>query len=112
MKKPKEARNSRHVKARAKIQTNKILDRITFNPQKHKQKKTRELRQQLQQKSAPDPKLSSPKTALKFGSFNINGLDLETSWAVGELVKKHGFDVRYKNVLNFSFKLLFLRYWL
>ena len=36
------ARSTKHFKKRkAKIKTNKILDRLTFNPQKHKQKKTK-----------------------------------------------------------------------
>ena len=86
-------RRSRIVKNRAKIQTNKIMDRLTFNPKKHKQKKTKSLRQKLQQKAPPDPKPCSEKTSLKFGSINLNGLDLETVWAVEELVNKHGFDV-------------------
>ena len=36
-----------------------------------------------------------PKSVLKFGSFNVNGLDLETSWAVGQLLQDNEFDVRY-----------------
>ena len=87
-------RNARLVRKRAKIQTNKIMDRLTFNPKKHKQKKVKGLREKLQQRDREDPGPLSVKTSLKFGSFNINGLDLETAWAVGELVKKHGFDVQ------------------
>ena len=86
-------RNSRHAEARSKLRTNKIIDRLTFNPKKHKQKKTRELRQKLQKKTLKDPTRSISESSLKFGSFNINGLDFEASWAVEELVKKHGFDV-------------------
>ena len=77
-----------------KPQTNKLVDRLTFNPRKHKQKEKRNLRQQLQQKTIPTEKKKTPSTTLKFGSFNINGLDLETSWAVGELLETRGFDVR------------------
>ena len=86
-------RNSRHAKTRSRLRTNKIIDRLTFNPKKHKQKKTKELRQQLQRKALADPPQCSSESSLKFGSFNINGLDFEASWAVEELVKKHGFDV-------------------
>ena len=50
-------------------------------------------RQKLQQKALADLKPRSEKTSMKFGSFNLNGLDLETAWAVKELVSKHGFDV-------------------
>ena len=88
-------RNARLVKTRARIQTNKIMDRLTFNPKKHKQKKVKGLRQKLQQKALADQKPSIEKTSMKFGSFNLNGLDLETGWAAEELVSKHGFDVQY-----------------
>ena len=84
-----------HFKKRQKkLQTNKVIDRITFNTKVHKQKRMKRMRQALQQREIKDPpssKLSSP--SLKFGSFNINGLDIETSWAVGELLKRHEFDV-------------------
>ena len=89
-------RNSFHFKNRAKKpQTNKIIDRITYNPVTHKQKVTRNLRQKLQRKKILQPNQALPPTSLKFGSFNINGLDLETCWAVEELLKKRGFDVKY-----------------
>ena len=89
-------RHSRVVKARAsaKLQTPKILDRLTYDPNKHKQKVTRELRHKLQKKALPSPPRSHTTTSLKFGSINLNGLDLETSWAVEQLVLKHEFDVR------------------
>ena len=93
MDKNKKSRHSRYVQKRAKVQTNRILDRITYNPKKHKQKVTRSLRQKLQKNRLPDPEPIRPTTTMKFGSFNINGLDLETSWAVEEIVKKHDFDV-------------------
>ena len=32
-------------------------------------------------------------TTLKFGSFNVNGLDIEASWAVQQLLMTKGFDV-------------------
>ena len=112
MERNKKTRHSRQIKnrarVRAKIQTPKILDRITFDPAKHKQKKTRELRQQLQQQKIPGPNPSPTITCLKFGSFNLNGLDLETSWAVEQLVKKHEFDVRFPLVIK-SFMCYFLR---
>ena len=79
----------RHKKNSKKPQTNKIQD-----TKKHKQKTRRKLRQQPQEKKPPTPKPSSPTTTLKFGSFNINGMDLETSWAVEELLRTRGFDVR------------------
>ena len=35
----------------------------------------------------------SKKFTIKLGSFNLNGLDLETCYAVEELVKTRQFDV-------------------
>ena len=53
------------------------------------------MREELQQRKVKEPPSQKPLSpSLKFGSFNINGLDMETSWAVGELLKKHEFDVR------------------
>ena len=91
-------RHSFYVKNRAKKpQTNKIINRITVNPETHKQKENKKLkRQKLQKKTIPQPTPALPSTSLKFGSFNINGLDLETCWAAEELLKKCGFDVKYK----------------
>ena len=33
------------------------------------------------------------KESLKFGSFNVNGLDIEARWAVEQLLDTRGFDV-------------------
>ena len=75
MERNKKTRHSRQIKnrawVRAKIQTPKILDRITFDPAKHKQKKTRELRQQLQQQKIPGPDPSPTIACLKFGLMKI-----------------------------------------
>ena len=77
-----------------KIKTNKIIDRLTYCPNKHKQKFTKKLRQKLQEKNPPPPLVENPcPTTLKFGSFNVNGLDLEASWAVENLLKQRSFDV-------------------
>ena len=65
----------RGKKRTKKPQSNKLVDRLTFNPKKHKQKEKRNLRQQLQKKSIPTEIPKTPSTSLKFGSFNINGLD-------------------------------------
>ena len=90
-------RKAKHkAKTKPKIQTTKIMDRLTYSPKKHKQRQVREMRERLQKK-APQPasKPLPPPTKLKFGSFNVNGLDLEACWAVQELLDKRGFDVSY-----------------
>ena len=92
----KNARNTCHRNKRVnKLQTSKLLDKLTYNPKKHKQKTARKLREELQLKSSQVRNMSKPShSSLKFGSHNINGLDLEASWAVQELLKTRGFDVR------------------
>ena len=81
-------------KRKAKIKTNKILDRLTFNPQKHKQKMNRKLREKLQRRPEPSPAPTTQLiTTLKFGSFNVNGLDLDSTWTVEQLLSTRGFDV-------------------
>ena len=90
-KKPREYKAS----ARVKMRSAKVMDRLTFCPNKHKQKVTRKLRQELQMKRVSTERPPPPKSVLKFGSFNVNGLDLETSWAVGQLLQDNEFDVRY-----------------
>ena len=32
-------------------------------------------------------------TIIKFGSMNVNGLDVEATWAVQQLLDHRGFDV-------------------
>ena len=88
------SKSDRNVR-RAKFRTNKILDRITFNPPKHKNKVKRMLRTNLQQREQrpPPPAIQSPPSTLTFGSINVNGLDLEAGWAVEQLLVTRGFDV-------------------
>ena len=73
----------------------RVVDRLTYNPAKHKQREKRELRKKLQNKILPDPKPVSPSKRIKFGSFNVNGLSVEATWAVQQLLETRDFDVRY-----------------
>ena len=92
----KDFQRNREYKSRHKIQTPKVMDRLTYCPEKHKQKRMKDMRQQLQRKALPSvSKLPPPPTRLKFGSFNVNGLDLEACWAIQELLEKRGFDVSF-----------------
>ena len=84
---------SKQYERQARKRTTKLIDRLTYSPAKHKNKKVRELRAKLQKK---DPVIDKPKvqdTIIKFGSFNVNGLDLEVGWAVEQLLSNRGFDV-------------------
>ena len=89
---------TRKPKRHSLVRTNKIVDRLTFNPKKHKQKFVKKLRQKLSLRVAPKKSSPSPITSLKFGSINVNGLDLEATWAVEQLLTIHKFDVRIPNL--------------
>ena len=69
------------------------MGRLTYNPLKHKQKFVRGLREKLQKKPINPKTTIIPSTKIKFGSFNVNGLDVEGAWAVEQLLKRKGFDV-------------------
>lgn len=85
-----------HFGNRQKVNSKKIVDKLTYNPAKHKQKLTRKSRMHLQQKIIPTHSPLIPPQTIKFGSFNVNGLDLEAAWAVDDLLKNRGFDVSGK----------------
>ena len=77
----------------AKKRTSKIVDRLTYSPSKHKNKQRRKMRESL---SAREPQVidaPATKETLKFGSFNVNGLDIEARWAVEQLLDTRSFDV-------------------
>ena len=93
---PPSARKKFYERARLKVKTNKVISRLTYCPQKHKQKGVKMLRQRLQNKPVPRVKaLKASSTKLKFGSFNVNGLGFDTCWSVQQLLTTRGFDVRY-----------------
>ena len=82
---PKKVRGSCHRNTQRKTASKKIVDKLTYNPLKHKQKVTRALRQKPQKKNIPPEKQASPPPpTIKFGSFNVNGLDTEAAWAIEE----------------------------
>ena len=91
-------KKSSDIRKRAKkANTNKIIGRITYSPKKHKQQHTKKLRKDLQSKPhTPSVHLAPPET-IKFGSININGLDMEAGWAVEQIIAKKKFDVCYKS---------------
>ena len=88
------SRNSRRSKSRQKLRTAKVLDRITYSPSKHKQKNVRKMRQQLMLRpciSSIDERPTTP--SIKFGSFNVNGMDTETFISIQNTLDSRGFDV-------------------
>ena len=55
--------------------------------------KVREMRKKLQTKEVLKITPPTNRRTLKFGSFNVNGLDLEARWAIEQLLTNRGFDV-------------------
>ena len=80
-------------KRKKKTDTDKIAGRLTYSPQKHKQQHTRRLRKDLQSKTHTPSAPATPPVTIKFGSININGLDMEAGWAVEQLIAKKNLDV-------------------
>ena len=78
-----------------------ILGRLTYSPEKHKQKFSKAQRLKLASRPPDKTPTHSPTTpSITFGSLNVNGLDLEAHWAVTELLKSHNLDVRIKSEKN------------
>ena len=74
-----------------------IRQRLNYDPQQPKKKSKRELRSEIRQKQyAEDLSPSEQPSSLKFGSFNVRGLDLETAWVVQDLLHHRGFDVSHE----------------
>ena len=76
-----------------KANTNKIIGKITYSAKKHKQALTKKLRRNLQNKVPILHKPAAEHVSIKFGSININGLDMEAVWAVEQLLAKKKLDV-------------------
>ena len=100
----------RHARKVGK-RTTKLIDRLTYSPAKHKRKEVRKLLKTQQEKQTPLPKSPTPKNTLKFGSFNVNGLDLEAGWAIEQLLTTRGFDVSYIKISQQKLKPISLRNW-
>ena len=84
----------------------KIVDKLTYNPGIHKQQKTRNLRKKVRQQTLPlNPPPPPPPQIIKFGSINVNGLDVEAAWAVEKLLKYRKFDASFIT-LKYSQKLI------
>ena len=74
-----------------------IRQRLSYSPKQKKRKFTREERWALRRASHDDGGGPHEQTtSLKFGSFNVRGLDLETAYVVQNLLKHRGFDVGLK----------------
>ena len=91
--------NKRYIKKR----TRKIIDRLTYSPKKHKNKERRQLLERMRDKNKQNIEVPVTKDTLKFGSFNVNGLDIEARWAVEQILDIRGFDVSDKMGISTEF---------
>ena len=80
-------------KGNVRMRTAKYIDRLTYDPSRHKRKEVRKRLQALQARQMEQHVPPDPKQVVKFGSININGLDLDSGWAVQELLKNKELDV-------------------
>ena len=97
-------RLSRAHDKRHSLRTNKIIDRLGYAPAKHKRKERRKMIQKLQVRVMTPVVEPEPKSCLKFGSFNINGMDLEVNWVIHQLISSRSFDeyfVKLRPSLNY-----------
>ena len=81
--------------SKKKARTNKILDRLTYNPPKHKNKFTRSLRDKLEKRrvARPTNKDITQTEVLKIASMNVDGLDYEATEAIMEFLQERKYDV-------------------
>ena len=99
--------------ARARVKTRKIIGRLTYSPEKHKQSVTKSLRKKLAARlPGQEPKRPETVPEMIFGSMNVNGLDQEAHWAVSQLLVRHNLDVSSSlfRCMMGSFKII--RFWL
>ena len=89
------SRHDRQARMRTRLRTTKFIDRLTYNPNKHKRKEARRRVKELQARAVQNQSSPDPKPVVKFGAINVNGLDLDSGWAVQELLKNKNFDVSY-----------------
>ena len=76
----------RKIQMARKIGYNEAFQPIVSNRRKHRQ----ELKRRKQSHVRP---VAQNVQTLKFGSFNINGLDTEAGYIVDQLIETRGFDV-------------------
>ena len=87
-----------HRKAKnrvARTRPNNIRNRLTYCPNTDKNRFTRNLRATLQaMPSVAVPDNAPVNTTIEVGAINIDGLDLETSWALSQIVDKYKLKVK------------------
>ena len=87
-------RNDRRAKSR-RLNIAKKIGNLANNVRKSVSNK-RAFRCNARRAKVHNPRVDPPVgPSLKFGSFNINGLDAESGHVIDELLEDRGFDVRF-----------------
>ena len=73
--------------------SNQIVSRLSYCPTKDKGRYTGKLRAQLQAKELPSTVSPVPISTIEIGAININGMDMESSWALEQIVSKYNLQV-------------------
>ena len=76
-----------------RTRSNQIVSRLSYCPTKDKGRYTGKLRAQLQAKELPSPASTVPISTIEIGAININGMDMESSWALEQIVSKYNLQV-------------------
>ena len=72
----------------------------------HKQQYTRKLREKLRNSTTTPNSAPIETTTLGIGSININGLDMEATWAAQQLIDRYTLDVSNSILGNHSMCIL------
>ena len=67
---------------------------MSLSTKKVRQKKTADLRANLKRSKCKTLIETSSSESIKFGSFNVNGLDIGNAWFIEKLIEERKFDVR------------------
>ena len=90
-------RRDRQAKNRIAARTSKIVDRLTYSPNKHKQKERRKMREKLKARSCQWEKNADlgfiKRHELTFGSMNVDKMGFECEQAICQLLLDRNYDV-------------------
>ena len=79
-----------------KPSTSNSIDKLTYCPKKHKQKFVKKLRQQLQSRSKEvRVRENRPVRDLKFGSWNLDGIEAGTLETLDNMIRQEDLDVSH-----------------
>jgi hypothetical protein len=100
-------KRKKFLERNARKPTNKTVSRLSYNPLTDKKKFTSKLRSDLQAKLIPPIHAPVPTTTIEIGAININGLNVESAWALEQIVEKYHLKVKLV-LLTIHLKIKFL----